>query len=88
MGLSRDTFYRYQTALETGGVDALFEHSRRKPNIKNRIDEQTEAAVVAYAVAYPAHGQHRTSNELRLRGVFISGSGRALCLVTSWLGKF
>lgn len=75
MGLSRDTFYRYQNAVETGGVDALLEHTRRKPNIKNRIDEKTEIAVVEHAIAYPAHGQARTSNELRLRGVFISGSG-------------
>ena len=38
MGLSRDTFYRYQTAVDAGGVDALLEQTRRKPNIKNRID--------------------------------------------------
>ena len=75
MGLSRDTFYRYQSAVEAGGVDALLEQTRRKPNLKNRVDEQTEAAVVAYALACPAHGQARTSNELRKRGVFISSSG-------------
>jgi transposase InsO family protein len=75
MGLSRDTFYRYQTAVEGGGVEALLEKSRRRPNQKNRIDEATEAAVVAYAVDWPAHGQHRASNELRKRGVFISGGG-------------
>ncbi|HDI6222877.1 TPA: transposase family protein, partial [Escherichia coli] len=45
------------------------------PNLKNRTDEATEQAVVDYAVAFPAHGQHRTSNELRKQGVFISGSG-------------
>jgi len=28
MGLSRDTFYRYKAAMENGGVEALFEHSR------------------------------------------------------------
>lgn len=75
MGLSRDTFYRYKTAVETGGVDALFERNRRKPNVKNRVDEKIEMAVVDYATAYPAHGQHRTSNELRKLGVFVSGSG-------------
>ena len=41
----------------------------------NHTDEATEQAVVDYAVAFPAHGQHRTSNELRKQGVFISGSG-------------
>jgi transposase InsO family protein len=75
MGLSRDTFYRYQNAVEQGGVEALIDQSRRKPNLKNRVDEQTEAAVVAYAIEQPAHGQVRASNELRKRGVFISASG-------------
>lgn len=46
-------------------------------------DEATEQAVVDYAVAFPAHGQHRTSNELRKQDVFISGSGvRSVWLVT------
>lgn len=56
-------------------MDALINRSRRAPNFKNRTDEATEQAVVDYAVAFPAHGQHRTSNELRKQGVFISGSG-------------
>lgn len=75
MGLSRDTFYRYQSAVEAGGVDALFDQNRRKPNLKNRVDEATESAVIQYAIDYPAHGQHRASNELRKRGIFVSGSG-------------
>lgn len=75
MGLSRDTFYRYKSAVEEGGVEALFEQTRRKPNLKNRIDDRTEAAVIDYAVEFPAHGQARTSNELRKRGVFVSPSG-------------
>ncbi|MDP6175170.1 MAG: helix-turn-helix domain-containing protein, partial [Rhodospirillales bacterium] len=36
MGLSRDTFYRYRDAVEEGGVAALFEKSRKGPNLKNR----------------------------------------------------
>ena len=75
MGLSRDTFYRYQTAVAEGGVDALFDANRRKPNPKNRVDEAIESSIVAYAIEQPAHGQLRTSNELRLRGVFVSPSG-------------
>lgn len=75
MGVSRDTFYRYQELAEEGGIDALINQSRRVPNLKNRADEATERAVVNYAVEFPAHGQHRTSNELRKKGVFISGSG-------------
>lgn len=75
MGVSRDTFYRYRELAEQGGVDALINRSRRGPNLKNRTDAATEQAVIDYAVEFPAHGQHRTSNELRKKGIFISGSG-------------
>lgn len=75
MGVSRDTFYRYQELAQDGGIDNLINQSRRVPNLKNRADEATERAVVEHAVEFPAHGQHRTSNELRQKGVFISGSG-------------
>jgi len=75
MGVSRDTFYRYRSAVEEGGVEALFDQNRRKPNHKNRVDEQIEKAVCAYAIEFPAHGQVRASNELRKLGTFISSSG-------------
>jgi transposase InsO family protein len=75
MGFSRDTFYRYQSAVEEGGVDSLLDKSRRQPNLKNRTDEATEAAVLAIAIEFPAFGQLRTSNELRKRGIFVSPSG-------------
>jgi|TARA_B100000378_G_scaffold267622_1_gene254050 transposase InsO family protein len=75
MGLSRDTFYRYKSAVEDGGVEALLERTRRHPNLKNRVDLETEDAVVAFAIEYPAHGQVRVSNELRKQGVFVSASG-------------
>ena len=57
MGLSRETFYRYQQAVESGGIEALFDKSRRQPNFKNRVDEAIEAAVVEIAIEYPAYGQ-------------------------------
>ena len=40
-----------------------------------RIDEQVEQAVVDDALEQPAHGQVRTSNELRKRGTFVSPTG-------------
>ncbi|BCA96596.1 hypothetical protein TUM19329_29570 [Legionella antarctica] len=68
-------FYRYKSAVDEGGVDALFDQNRRKPNFKNRVGEAIESAVKEYAIAYPDHGQHRTSIELRKQGFFVSGSG-------------
>jgi hypothetical protein len=75
MGVSHDTFYRYQEVAADGGIDNLIDKSRRKPNTKNRVDDVTEKAVIEYAIEQLAHGQHRTSNELRKVGVFVSGSG-------------
>lgn len=75
MGFSRDTFYRYQSAMASEGIDALIDANRRKPNPKNRVEEATEAAVASFAIEQPAFGQLRVSNELRKRGIFISPSG-------------
>jgi transposase InsO family protein len=75
MGYSRETFYRYQEAVATGGVEALMDKSRRKPNFKNRVDDITEKAVIEIAIAFPAYGQLRASNELRKQGIFVSASG-------------
>lgn len=75
MGYSRDTFYRVQKAHDEGGLEALMEKNRRVPNRKNRVSEDVEQAVVAFALEEPAMGQKRTSNELRERGIFISPAG-------------
>ena len=75
MGFSRDTFYRYQKAVEEGGVSALFDRTRRKPNLKNRTAPEVEEAILKLAVEEPAWGQLRVSNELRREGLFISAAG-------------
>ncbi|WP_075281083.1 IS481 family transposase, partial [Mannheimia haemolytica] len=75
MGMSRDTSYRYQQAVEQSGVDALLNQNRRVPNLKNRVDEAIEQAVVKFAFDNPAFGQVRVSNELRKQGIFISAGG-------------
>lgn len=75
MGFSRETFYRYHHAVEEGGIEALLEKTRRKPNLANRVDELTEKAVSEFAIEFPAYGQLRASNELRKRGISVSPSG-------------
>ena len=75
MGYSRDTFYRVKNAYDEGGIEALKEKSRRKPNIRNRVSEEIEKAVIDLAFENPAYGQKRASDTLRQRGVFISAAG-------------
>ena len=51
----RDAFYRYKQAVDEGGVEALIEKSRRRPNLRNRTAPEIEEAIVALAVEDPAY---------------------------------
>jgi len=75
MGYSRDTFYRFRELYDIGGELALQEISRRKPVLRNRVEEHIENAVIKLATDNPSLGQVRVSNELKKKGLFISPGG-------------
>ena len=75
MGFSRDTFYRYKEAHDEGGVQALLDANRKKPNKRNRVEDFIEKAILELAIEEPAFGQVRVANELRKKGIVISAGG-------------
>lgn len=75
MGVSRDTFYRVKEARESGGLEALLHKDRRRSNLKNRVEESVEQAILAFALNNPAAGQVRVSNELRKQSILVSPTG-------------
>ena len=74
-GVSRQHFYDIRKTYEEHGLEGLKEKSRRKPCHKNRVSPEVEEAVINMAYEYPAYGQLRVSNELRKKGVLVSGGG-------------
>ena len=72
MGYSRGRFYRFKELYDKGSELALQEISRRKPCLKNRIEEHIEKAIVEVALEKPAYGQVRVASELAKRGLSIS----------------
>ena len=75
MGYSRDSYYRIKDLYDKGGLLALQEKSRRKPNLKNRVGEAVENAIISLAYRHPFYGQSKASAELKKQGISVSSGG-------------
>ena len=47
---------------------------RRTPNLKNRVDDVTEQAIIEYAIEFPAHERHRASIKVANDGIILTES--------------
>lgn len=66
----------------------MLNQKRHVPNLKNRIDDKVEQAVVQFALDNPAFRQVRVKNELRKQDIFVSpGGGHSIKKMTSLVEK-
>ena len=75
MGVSRKTYYQIKKAFDEGGVEALAGKSRRVPNLKNRVSEHIEQALLKLSREDPLLGKKKISIILKERGFQISPNG-------------
>jgi len=73
--ISRKTYYQIKKSFDEGGVEALAGKSRRVPNVKNRVSEQIEQAVLKLSREDPSLGKKKISRILKERGFQISPNG-------------
>ena len=72
MGVSRKTYYQIKKAYDEGGVEALAPKLRRVPNLKNRVSEHIEDAVLKLSQENPTFGKKKISRILKEQGIQIS----------------
>ena len=75
LGVSRQHYYDIKNAIQEEGLQGLLEKSRKTPRIGNRVAPEIEQKLLDYSLQFPTHGQVRTSNELKQRGIMLSPGG-------------
>jgi len=74
-GLARSYYYRLQARFRCYGPDGLHpKHRRGRPGRPPSLDAQLERRIVAEALAQPAWGPQRISDQLAMRGVSVAAS--------------
>lgn len=72
MNVSRDTYYRIKKAYEDGGPEALAPKYRRVSNLKNRVSDEIEEAVLKLSRENPDYGKKKISRILKEQSMSIS----------------
>lgn len=75
-GVSRKHIYDIKRTLIEEGIEGLVEKTKRMPRHANRLAQEIEDKILAYALQNPTHGQVRVANELNRKFHWqISGGG-------------
>jgi len=87
MGYSRQQFYEIRRNFQTYGTQGLID---RLPGAKgphpNRVDEQTEQAILDYSLQYPTHGPVRVAHQMifkAFKSVLVEFAGYGAAIVYS-----
>jgi len=75
MNISRKTYYQIKKAYDEGGVEALSPKFRRVSNLKNRVPDDVEEAVLKLSMENPVFGKKKVSRILKEQGSQISPNG-------------
>jgi transposase InsO family protein len=74
-GVARSYYYRLQGRFRRYGVDGLHPKRRQgRPGRPPSLDSQVERRIVAEALAQPAWGPQRISDQLGMRGIVVAAS--------------
>lgn len=86
-GISRKTFYEWQSLASSYGLEALMPKARRRPQLPNATPTHVLHELLALAVAQPTLGCRQLGDRLADRGYVVSKTTVQKLLVDHGLGR-
>lgn len=74
-GVSRTTYYNWQSAYQKFGIAGLENKEPKKPKMPNQVSKAIEREILAYAAKYPEDGPRRIYYELKALGLDVGETG-------------
>lgn len=74
-GISRTTYYKWYRAYKKSGMEGLLDIKRSTPMMPNKVDKETEKAILKHVEKNPCDGPKRICYELFNEGYTVGESG-------------
>ncbi len=74
-GISRQYYYILKRRYEQYGPKGLEDRERAEPIMPNRTPDDKEKQIIDYSIEHPTFGKVRVSDNLRMKGVWITSGG-------------